>query len=384
MLKLLVEFISFFFRRNPKKILYTSFPDFSDNSFAIFCYIINNHKKNENIWLVNNLKQKNTFLNLVNNYTKSTNFKIIKKSSFLGFYYFMTSKYIFHTHGVYNKFPILKNQVNINLWHGMPLKNIGYLDNNAVVPISNYSIATSNVFKNIIQQAFKLNENNVLISGLPRNDFFKENTFSLLDIVPQKKAKNFKSIILWMPTYRKSTIGDIRLDGEVDGLNSFLDEDFLSFLNNFLSKINTLCVIKLHPMDVIKPNNFKEYSNLSIIDNTAFLEKGISLYSVLNSVDLLLTDFSSIYIDFLLLNKPIGFVIADYKEYFNSRGFVFENPKSFMPGELIKDKEELLLFLEELLLKKVDNYKEERKRINTVFHEKRESFSENIFDTILK
>jgi CDP-glycerol glycerophosphotransferase (TagB/SpsB family) len=382
MINKIVEFLSLFFRTNPKNIVYVSFPDFSDNSFAMFCYIINTHKDYKNIWLVDCIEQKEKFEKLIKNYSNFKNYKIVKKNSLKGLLYFFTSKYVFHTHGIYNKLPILSKQKNINLWHGMPLKNIGHLDNNLIVPKSNFTIATSVKFKKIMQKAFKLEENQVIVSGLPRNDFLFTDKFSLLDVIPSKKA-TFNNTILWMPTYRKSTIGDIRVDGAAEEMNEFLNEQFLNELNDFLAKIKSLCVIKLHPMDVLKPNKFKEYSHLSIIDNSNFIERGISLYSVLNSADLLLTDFSSIYIDFLLLNKPIGFVISDYQDYFNSRGFVFEKPKEFMPGKLIENDKELLSFLEDLFINKLDNFLKERETVKNIFHDEYKTFSEKTLNTIL-
>ena len=212
MIKQVVKLLSFFLKKNVKNIVYVSFPDISDNSFSMFCYIINTKKEYSNIWLVDSLDQKDKFEFLIKNYTTSINYKILKKSSFKGLFSFFTSKYVFHTHGVYNKLPLLKNQLNINLWHGMPLKKIGHLDNNELVPESNFTIATSKKFSKIMQGAFKLNEDQVIISGLPRNDFILSDKFTLLDVISEKE-NTFVNIILWMPTYRKSTIGDIRVDG---------------------------------------------------------------------------------------------------------------------------------------------------------------------------
>ena len=104
-------------------IVYHSFPDFSDNSFSFFCYVINTHKGYKNIWLISN-KDKLRYNKLIANYTESTNYLIIRKKSFLGVYYFCKSKYVFFTHGLFNDIDISKRQVNINLWHGMPLKNL--------------------------------------------------------------------------------------------------------------------------------------------------------------------------------------------------------------------------------------------------------------------
>ena len=298
-------------------------------------------------------------------------------------YYFSKSKYIFHTHGVFNDITLSKKQINVNLWHGMPLKNIGHLDNNKRVPKSNYVISTSKLFQEIMSKAFDLDMENVINSGQPRNDFIFSSKFSLLDLI-NKQKKDFKKVVLWMPTYRKSIIGDVRIDGEFDDSNNFLEKEQLSKLNVFFESINSMCFVKLHPMDFMKVKDFNKYSNLFFLDNSNFEGKGISLYSVLNQTDLLLTDFSSIYIDYLLLDKPIAFLVSDFDQYKNSRGFVFNKPTDFMPGEIIKQKEDLIPFLEKTFVYKQDLYKEKRKKITEAFHESKNNFSKNVFNIIIK
>lgn len=383
MIKLCIKLLLFFLKTNQKSIIYHSFPDVSDNSFSLFCYIINNNDTYKNIWLVDTISEKEKYIQLIHNYTKSDNFSIIKKNSFLGIYHYCKSKYIFHTHGFYNNVPLSKKQVNVNLWHGMPLKNIGFLDTNKIVPKSNYVIATSKLFKKIMSQAFDIKESKVIVSGQPRNDLLFSKKFSLLDVI-DIPLTSFKKTILWMPTYRKSNIGDVRTDGKVNKMNDFLEKSYLSKLNVFLSEISTVCFIKLHPMDYMNVEDFEKYSHIHFIDNSNFINKGISLYSILNSTDLLLTDFSSIYIDYLLLNKPIGFVFSDYDAYFNSRGFVFENPKEYMPGEVITARNNLIPFLEDVFTKKKDSYIEKRNEINTKFNEQKSDFSKKIVEFLLE
>jgi len=383
MIKLLIRIFRLLLKKDEKSLIYYSFPDVSDNSFGLFCYVINNYPEFKNIWLINNVQHKKEYLQLISNYTESTHFLILKKKSLLGIYHFCKSKYIFHTHGIFNKLPLSKQQVNINLWHGMPLKNIGFLDGNANTQKSNYTIATSIFFKEIMGKAFQLKNKKVLVTGQPRNDFLFTKKYSLSDIV-NVSSNNLKKTILWMPTYRKSKIGEIRNDGETNKMDDFLASDFLKKLNNYLIKIEGVCYIKLHPMDYMSVTDFQKHSNLYFIDNSDFQKKGISLYSILNSTDILLTDFSSIYIDYLLLNKPIGFLFSDFDAYFNSRGFVFETPKEYMPGEFITNKEDLIPFLERIFTDKKDLFKEQRNKINNLFNDQKSNFSKKVFESILE
>jgi len=264
----------------------------------------------------------------------------------------------------------------------MPLKNIGYLDTNKIIPKSNYLISTSLVFQEIMRKAFKIEAENVLITGQPRNDFLFTNNFTLKNLLGISDDNKDK-MILWMPTYRKSIKGDIRKDGKVDLMNRFLSHSNLTLLNNHLKKLNSRCCVKIHPMDFMNATDFKKFTNIYFVDNSFFENKGISLYSVLSSIDLLLTDFSSIYIDFLLLNKPIGFVISDFSEYLNSRGFVFEEPKNFMPGEIVTNTKELISFINDVLKNQKDDHNQKREEIKNIFHDVASDFSKKVFDKLI-
>ena len=90
----------------------------------------------------------------------------------MGFYYFFRAKYIFHSHGTFSFVVPTKSKIVCNLWHGMPIKNIAYLDKGFkyIVNHSDYVIATSKLFAYIMAAAFRTNFENVLVTGLPRND----------------------------------------------------------------------------------------------------------------------------------------------------------------------------------------------------------------------
>ena len=73
--------------------------------------------------------------------------------------------------------------------------------------------------------------------------------------------------------------------------------------------------------------------------------KKVPLYSLVREADALITDYSSVYFDYLLLDRPIAFVLEDLGSYRGNRGFVVERPLDYMPGEKIYQKEELFSFL---------------------------------------
>ena len=121
-------------------------------------------------------------------------------------------------------------------------------------------------------------------------------------------------------------------------------------------------MIKFHPMQDIGNNNFSHLKNIRFYSNNEFSKK-FDLYELLKQTDALITDYSSVFYDYLLLDKPIGFTEDDQQQYTGNRGFAVDNPNDFKPGMRICAKEDLVKFITDVALD-IDDYKEKRKKIN--------------------
>lgn len=271
------------------------------------------------------------------------NVKGVKKNSIVGLYYLFRSSKIYYTHGIFGFFKVIdeNKQLVINLWHGMPIKNIGYLDGKSIVSNFHYVLSSSPFFVSIISKAFGVRKDKVLIDTLPRNKILlrKSNNKKLSKI----KSK-YKKIHIWLPTYRKSSVGDIRNDGNSSSIFGF-DGLNLELLNNALVDTESLLIVKPHPMALQVKSFYEKLSNIIIINENWLYEHELTLYELLSTVDTLWTDFSSVFIDFLLVNKPIIFVIPDFNQYKNNRGFTFPLNREMLPGPVIESKEELISYL---------------------------------------
>lgn len=325
-------------------IAFNSFPDYSDNTYA-FCKMLSERsidKKYNFVWL---LLEKNN-IPIVKELLKKDGIKskVYYRLSIMGFWTFVRARYVFITHGFFDKI-ILKQHPDkiINLWHGMPLKLLGASEKRgeACSYNSNYTIASSVLYQKIMAEAFAINESNVLVTGQPRCDLlFKESDW--FESVGIEKDR-FKRIGMWMPTYRKSIIGDIRIDGNyIEGGISILREVDLDILDKDLRDANILLLIKIHPMDVLNLKSFNNYTNISIIKASSFKSQ---LYPLLGTCDFLLTDYSSVFIDYLILKKPIAFVMNDIDTYKKNRGFYFENIEEVLPGPILRTYEDLIEFI---------------------------------------
>src|SRR5699024_7131322 len=109
----------------------------------------------------------------------------------------------------------------------------------------------------------------------------------------------------------------------------------------------------------------KEKSHIKIIDNNLLNKRNIEIYSLFNEVDALLTDYSSVYFDFLLTLKPIGFTIDDFKSYKGHRGFIVDDPLTIMPGAKITNFKALKQFVMDINENR-DSYYKERIKINNL------------------
>ncbi|PMO59267.1 hypothetical protein BCT07_09660 [Vibrio breoganii] len=327
----LINLFNKFINKKKNRTSIISFPDFDDQTRGILTHLddqqvvilISGDRSKKPAWLDERVL-------------------VIRKKSIHGLWMLLTSSQIFYTHGVFSGFKKVaySRQKLINMWHGMPLKNIGLLDNKTQIPDSHYVYSTSPFFQKLMSEAFGKKLNEVLISGLPRNDIL---TKKVVNPALIQLKKEYDNIYVWLPTYRKSSIGDIREDGGSTSLYCFDDFD-VDKLNEILKEKNSLVIIKPHPMAVLDKVN-DEHSNIKIINEDWLFFNGMTLYELLGASDMLWTDFSSVFVDYLLTQKPILFLIPDLEEYKCNRGLTFELNEIELPGVVLQEEDSLFAYL---------------------------------------
>lgn len=346
----ILSFINFVFPKNSKMIVVYGRSMLNDNSEALLNYLVKkNYWQKYKLILLLRSGVKHSFgqeVNVVNN-------------SVLTFYYCLRAKYVFHTHGMsFCSHRANSQQIIFNLWHGSPMKRIGVLsgedvgDNKA----NSYFLCASPMFAEIIKKCFRLSDDQVFIGGNPRNDYL----FVKKEIKKLLSLENCEKIIMFMPTFRQSK--DVNRN---DASKEFpiLDIENIHGFDEYLKSRKTVLIIKPHPYQNSIGFLRQEFGNIKVLYNEDFTHLGLKLYEVLGSMDALLTDFSSVYFDYLVLDKPIGFTIDDYESYSSKRGYLFDNPLELMPGKKILNLNELKVFIDEIA-DGIDDYKEDRNRVN--------------------
>lgn len=281
-------------------------------------------------------------------------------SYFKSIWIFMRSKHVFYTTG---QIPIKpsKKQIVIFLDHG----TAGYKTFGALSNINNgnefyftYYTATSELYIPIVEKALLCKRENIIINDEPVAD-------RLLLSKANYEFERYNKIGLWLPTFRQSSYLGYSDSSEINLLPTITPSDY-DELNKHLSERNIKLIVKIHSVqDVASINN--NFSNLDIITDEDMKQREWELYDLMAQIDFLISDYSSAYLQFLLKDKPIGFAVPDYEEYQKNRGCVFDNPKDFMPGHFIMNKDDLYSFLNDMSCGK-DMYISERKKVCNLIH----------------
>ena len=342
----------------PKKrnriVIYSNW-GFRDNIRTLYQYLIDNgfQDKYEIICASNN------FYHL----KKDNRVKFV--SIYRGLYYFLTSKYFFYSFG---KYPIKpsNNQMVVNLWHGMPLKKIGNLEEGLESVDFNYFtklVSSSDFFTPIMKAAFNANDEQMLLVGNIRND----------ELFEEEKDKN----IIWMPTYRNSK----NYHDSQDALIFLLKESEFCEIDKLLEKYEYHLYIKLHPLEESHFKFKNNYSNIHMLSEETISQHYGTLYKFLGTTSALITDYSSVFLDYYLLNRPVAFTINDYEEYKENRGFVFDDVKSLMAGPTVSNFDDLLEFLNSVM-KSEDEFYFERNEINSKVNSIQRDFTKTLLENV--
>ena len=277
---------------------------YDDNSRYLFEYI-NNHKEGiRAVWLTRERK--------IAEIVREKGFEAYTVYSFRGILAALRAGGACYTNGLIDfcVLPLIGGSKIVALWHGMGFKKIyngkyhgktlkckKIIDRFFSWTYRDITLSTSNYANLWLEEMFTLNKEKIFITGQPRNDAFRY--VSKNDVLSKVNIDGTKRIVLYMPTYRQTSLGEDAMEEIVKNL---YDNNQLC---NVLDKTNSVFVVKLHPLT---PHiDIKNRENFIILDYGA-VENNQKL---LGCADILVTDYSSCFIDYALLKRPIVFYVPD-------------------------------------------------------------------------
>jgi CDP-glycerol glycerophosphotransferase (TagB/SpsB family) len=302
----------------------------------VFKYLVENRPEiYRYVWLIDDPDVENMIIDDIRSRDISEDITIVPRKSLKAIWCCYRARYIFTTVGLFVHIKFHQKDKRINMWHGMPLKRIYSGD----MPNGDYTVSNSDLFIKYLSQGLNIEQNHVLVLGQPRNDMLYHPEF--LHDKYACRLTGYKKVGIWMPTFRQSKIDTQYSDGDFyDDRISFVKLDELCDLNEKLKELETLLIIKLHPLDILQEKEIKDYSNLFVLKSNNFEQR--YLYALLSRCDFLLSDFSSVVVDYEILNRPIGIIINDLESYSKSRGFF----PIEIPGQRVDNIYELYSFIQ--------------------------------------
>lgn len=260
----------------------------------------------------------------------------VPKGSVRGVWLCLTAELTFFTHGLYTAVRPPCNRLVVNLWHGDGPKSTRdtHLVRSSVV------VSGAQLWGDYKATLFKLPTSSLAVVGNPRIDQFAEpldaEALGALGLDPDRGR------VLWMPTYRQASGPKSRSwsDGcnlsDRDGVGELLRETARAAERSGLQLL-----IKPHPLDV---DRYADLDVLVVRDEDLNAAR-VSLYQLLGGCDGLISDVSSVWVDFLVLDRPIAFYIPDLEELKNGRGLNVEDLEALLPGPRLVDTVEASAFL---------------------------------------
>lgn len=344
-----------------KTIIFESNPDLACNTYPVFKYMLDKglNKNHKMIWLVNN-KDMYKDWNIDNvSYVNINPVNFFNRITLV--YLRATSKVLIFSNRILGK--LNPKQLSIFLAHGSYIKKTkGIYEIN---DSCDFVLYQSEFIKKITASEYNVNLEKLVCLGYPRNDYLYDDVDAMSQLFGNIK---FKKMVMWLPTFRQHKNG--RTDSKANfilGIPVLESEKMVEGLNTYLEELEILLVLKPHPAQDTKFLRAKKLSNFLLLDDELLAINKTHLYQLLGQSDALITDYSSVYYDYLLTDKPIGLTIDDIQSYEKNRGFVFEKPLDILKGEYIKSSEDLISFIKSVS-EGTDICKEERAAIKNLMN----------------
>lgn len=343
-IKILYKLSYRFIPTDQKTVLFIAFHGrgYTDNPRSLYEYMIKQKRFQDYhfVWAIKHHRQKNIAI---------PGAKIIEYFSIPYFFYLARSQYWI----VNCKLPMYvlkkKNQIYLQTWHGTPLKKLAYdievpegttfyrsgmneemmhETYRADVEKYNYMISPSAFTTEVFQSAFRIDRQRLIETGYPRNDLLS--TYTLDDVQRIKNQLHIpenKKVLLYAPTWRDNSYVTkgytFKLEVHFEKWKEALQDEYV-------------IIFKPHYLIV---NHFDIDQFKGFVYFVAPEEDIRNLYII---ADGLITDYSSVFFDYAILNRPIYFYMYDLEMYRDQlRGFYLDIYQD-LPGRIIEDEDELL------------------------------------------
>lgn len=339
-------------RDDNKWVFGTHFASFSGNTKYLFLELVEKHSEVNAIWIANS---KQEFGRL-----RKLGFKSYMWYSPLGLYHSFTAGIHCYTANPSDTNRYAANGAfRVYLGHGIGIKKtkwrkpaiewekeLGFPFDSFMVKIDlfcvlfmppNVCLVTSAQQEWSYSLTFRIPSDQCIKGNYPRNKILSWSKSRLKTFIKRYESEDathfieslthYKKVHIYMPTWRN------------DG-NDFIKISHIDFqkLEEILVATDSAFILKLHPLTKLDVSTVKKYPHIFLFDGR------FDVYTILPFTDCLITDYSSIYTDYLLMNKEIILFPFDMEKYLKN-SYNLDDYDKYYPGRRVFTFNELIALI---------------------------------------
>lgn len=255
---------------------------------------------------------------------------VVPKRSMRAIWCYLRSSYSISTHGLFGDVRRGRGKRSSTPWHGELSKQIGvflgrprkYFD---------LAVVTSLQSKILRTAEFGLTPANIHVVGSPRQS----------TLLREPRGPRVRAVkgdgdkwVLVVPTYRTSMRSKVRIRHAESA--EYLEES-IRHLDEVVTGSGATLWVRPHP--IADPLTLPR--RIRLATDSELQRLGITLYDMLAATDLLVTDYSSVWVDFLMLDRPVLGFCPDIEDYRDARGLALEPYDAWFPGPVALTHEDL-------------------------------------------
>lgn len=229
---------------------------------------------------------------------------------------------VFHTAGLYTSPPPPADRTVVTVWHGD-----GPKASHPPQVHGTFMVAGVERFGRRRIAVHGYADADLLVTGRPRVDDLHGAAAHPVGVEAMRSlGLDERPTVWWMPTWRQNAAG--RPTGMEPAITGALDTSGLD-----------------HFQFVVKPHRLSPPmqwpAGWHVVTDVDLRRAGVRLYRLLGSAHAVITDYSSVWSDFLGTRIPVGFVLGDVGEYTANRGFYEADWRTRLPGPVLEGPDDL-------------------------------------------
>ena len=252
--------------------------------------------------------------------------RLVPKTSPAGLAAYLRAETVVFTHGLYgNPGPAPRKPI-VNLWHGDGPKDVTPGRGVGARIASTWMVGSTTMWAERRAAGFGVDGDHVLLTGNARTD-------QLWRPAPPQALAELgitSDFVVWLPTFRRPrAIGAVRVLGSEQPTDRPDERAVRQRLLETLADRDMQLVVKPHPMDADR----RDWEGCVVVDEDSLAAATTTLYSLLGAARGLVTDYSSVWVDYLLTDRPMAFVATDRDDY--DRELYPTDVLDWVPGEVV-------------------------------------------------